>query len=540
MTADSAVLWTRTPGPASVQAELAANAAFSNPITPAAVQATKDHDFTVKVVADHLQPGTTYYYRFRAGSDVSPTGTFKTAYAPNQDAKVTMAFSGDADWKWKPYPLLKSLIKEKLDYFFFLGDLLYETTNLQGTTSVEDLDGYRFKYRENREPRANSASKMTPMLDLYRDFGMYSVFDNHETGYSAADKTAPPYNEGGAQAGGTFVNQTPGWRARVQAYSEYQPVQDDVVSGTGDSRSDKTPRFYQAIPWGANAELMILDDRSYRDARLAKSDDPAAKSCQRTMLGAPQLQWFEQELQGAKSRNVTWKIVVVSSPIQQLGTASQVGGDLDSGKSWAGGYVCERNKILKFIDDNSIDNVVFLTTDNHYTVINNLKYNSVPDDPSSPLKSARNAFEILTGPMGAGAGNPSGLKVDTKGLSIREADRRILDVWNGDTPDTSGQMHGLKQAGLDPIGLEASFPGLVKESIHATGVQPGVVQPLDFASFNTYSYAVLTLDKSAMTVQVKGLPYVADPAPLASDAAAEQEYESRDAQEILSFQVKPQ
>src|SRR5262249_24546908 len=110
----------------------------------------------LKTVATGLKAGTQYYFRFKSGSDVSSVGTFKTAYAADQNATVTMAFSGDADWKWKPYPTIAGLAKEKLDYFFFLGDLLYETRDIAGNIAVEDLNGYRFKYRENREPRANS------------------------------------------------------------------------------------------------------------------------------------------------------------------------------------------------------------------------------------------------------------------------------------------------------------------------------------------------------------------------------------------------
>ena len=539
MYSDSAVLWTRTPTATTVIPELALSEAFDNPVNLNAVQTNEANDFTVKVLATSLTPGTQYYYRFRAGSDISPVGTFKTAYAPDQNTKVTMAFTGDADWKWKPYPILNDLIKEKLDYFFFLGDLLYETTDLKGTTSVEDLAGYRFKYRENREPRPNSASQQVPMRDLYRLFGQYSVFDNHETGLSKADKNAPSYNEGGAQANGQFVNQSEGFKTRIQAYREYQPVRDERITGTGDARLDQTSKFYRAIPWGSNLETIIVDDRSYRDSRLASSDDPQAVSCSRTMLGNTQLKWLEDELLSAKQRKIVWKAVVISSPIQELGRASQIGADLDGGKSWAGDYNCERNKLLKFIDDNAVDNVVFLTTDNHYTVINNLKYNTVPEDPKSPLKAARNSFEILTGPLGASAGNPTGLKVDTKGLPIREADRKILAVWNGDTPNSDGQLKGLKQAGLDPIGLEADFPGLVADSVKATGVQPGTIEPLDFASFNTYGYAVLGFDQGSLSVQVKGFPIVSDPA-LLLNAGAEKEYESRQAQPILSFQVKAQ
>jgi alkaline phosphatase D len=117
LTSDSVVLWTRTPSAASVTAELAASDTFENLTALPAAPATAATDFTVKVVATGLQPGTQYYYRFKVGSTVSPAGSFKTPYATDQDAAVTFAFSGDADWKWKPYPLLNSLIQEKLDFF---------------------------------------------------------------------------------------------------------------------------------------------------------------------------------------------------------------------------------------------------------------------------------------------------------------------------------------------------------------------------------------------------------------------------------------
>jgi alkaline phosphatase D len=345
-TNDSVVLWTRTATVTSVIPELSLSAAFDSPMALPMVQSSEASDLTVKVVASGLKPGTKYYFRFKAGSDASPVGTFKTAYAADQSATVTMAFTGDADWKWKPYPVLASLAKENLDYYFFLGDLIYETTDISGKTAVEDLAGYRWKYRENREPRDNSASQAIPMKDLYAAFGQYSIFDNHETGLSKADKKAPSYNDGGVQVNGQFVNQSQGFKVRIQAYSEYQPVRDVANTGTGDPRTDQTAKFYRAIPWGATQELIILDDRTYRDARLANSDDPVAWSCNRSMLGAPQLKWAEDELVSAQQRHIVWKVVVISSPMQELGRASQIGGDLDGTKSWAGAYACERNKLL--------------------------------------------------------------------------------------------------------------------------------------------------------------------------------------------------
>lgn len=542
VSADSAVLWTRAAGPADVVFQVATDASFDPSTTLAPVHAAADRDFTVKTIVGGLKPGTQYYYRARAGADLSPVGLFKTAYAPDQDASVTFGFSGDTHWQWKPYPLLNSVVKERLDFFFFLGDLIYESTepNPNGSpAAVEDLAGYRYKYRQNREPRSNSASKMVPMLDLYRSFGQYSIFDNHELGLSLADKKAPPYLAGGAPNGSSFTNRSPGFHDRIEAYEEYQPVRETTVEGTGDPRTDGTGKFYNAVSWGANVDLITLDDRSYRDAPLP-TDNPGVTTCDRTMLGAAQLGWFEQELLGAKARKVPWKLVVISSPIQQLGTKGQLGGpEYDGPKSWPGGYVCERNKILKFIDDNAVDNVVFLTTDDHITVINNLSYNTVLDDRSSPLKPARNAFEILTGPLGASPGVPwSQLGVSPDGPP-HDLDRRTIGVWNGDIPGKNGAFHGLKQAGLHPIGLEANFPGLVASSVRAVGEPPGTVSPLDFANFESFGYAVVTADHSSLTVQVKGIPLVVDASRLA-DPSLEKEYEGQTVQELLSFQVRAQ
>jgi alkaline phosphatase D len=519
MRGDSAVLWTRTREAATLVPELSTTPGFEMPARLAPIQSRAETDFTARTVATDLRPGSRYYYRFRVGDAVSRVGTFRTPYAPEDHATVRMAFTGDADWKWKPYPLAASLAQENLDFFFFLGDVVYESQDYDGKSYANDLPGYRAKYRENREPHPNSASGVVPLRDLYAAFGQYSVFDNHELG------NAP---EGGARTSGRFVNRSAPFQAGVRAFAEYQPVRSAEVAGTGDARLDGTGRFYYALPWGANVELIVVDDRSYRDARIENTDDPQAASCSRTMLGLPQLAWLEQALAAAQRRGAVWKVVIISSPIQELGRASQVQWPLDSSKSWAGNYRCERSRLLKFIDDNAIDNVVFLTTDNHYTSINQLAYDTTPGDERSPRKHARNAFEIITGPMGAIAGSPLRGQVAIADPGTRGADSRIVTILND----------GMKRAGLDPIGLEADFPGLDAASVRIAGRPPGALDPVAFASYATYSYAVLTFDQSQVHVQLKSMPYVADPKVLRDDAAAERAYEARRPVEASSFVVR--
>jgi hypothetical protein len=142
----------------------------------------------------------------------------------------------------------------------------------------------------------------------------------------------------------------------------------------------------------------------------------------------------------------------------------------------------------------------------------------------------------MTGPLGAGTGTPPyGRKVDVAGLTRREADRKILAVWHGEAADEDGKRLGLK--GNDRIGLEAAFPGLDVAGIRGSGVM-GVGDPIAFASFRSFSYAVLTFDATRLLVEVKTMPSVPDPKRLESDPAALDEYESRTVEDTLSFSIR--
>jgi hypothetical protein len=211
-----------------------------------------------------------------------------------------------------------------------------------------------------------------------------------------------------------------------------------------------------------------------------------------------------------------------------------VGADLDGTKSWEGGYRVERDRLLKFVDDQAIDNVVFLTTDNHNTMINNLRYRATPEDPSSELVPARNAFEIITGPIGAGFGYPS-VKADLAGLSGRAAERRVTETLVGDAPNTDGELRGQRQGGVDPIGLEPSM-GLIPASVMAEGGPDGAPEPAAFASFNTFTYAVLAVQDSLLTVRIVGHPGAEFPTLL--DPTALAAYVNAPSHTILQFQVR--
>ena len=110
---------------------------------------------------------------------------------------------------------------------------------------------------------------------------------------------------------------------------------------------------------------------------------------------------------------------------------------------------------------------------------------------------ARNAFEILTGPLGASTGLP-GLKLPTLPTDQRTIDMMAVDLL----------VEAQRKGGWIHVGLEPTFPGLIADSVWSQGIAQGDVQPVDFATFNTFGYAVIHLTRQQLDVQVTGIPAV--------------------------------
>jgi alkaline phosphatase D len=388
VTATSAVLWTRAEGVDGVTAEISADASFSNARSlPATTSAARD--FTVKVKADGLTPGTRYAYRFRAGDAVSPAGSFVTAPAAGTSAPLHFVFSGDSDGSRKadgtpPYnnfEVLDAAAKEQPAFFLYFGDTIYADRPPVATT----LAGYRSKYRENRGYPA--------LTNILASASTYNTWDDHEV----VNDFAPPTVDSGELAAG------------LQAFREYLPIDD---SGGVDAP------MYRSFQWGSDADLILLDERSYRSAEATgpcsvdgrpdplpgaaapgasgvgsqgrmllglPADVPAGcldalSDPSRTLLGATQKQWLKDQL---TTSTATWKVIVNEVPIQQIIALPY--------DRWEG-YAADRREILSFIRDQHIRNVVFLTTDLHGNVFGPVRVDLF-DDPT-PV-----AYEAVVGPI---------------------------------------------------------------------------------------------------------------------------------------------
>jgi phosphodiesterase/alkaline phosphatase D-like protein len=539
----------------STDPALSSGVAFSGTTDPT-------HDYTIHLDAIGLQSGTTYYYRFvttDGTGTMSQEGTFKTAPAPTADVGVHLGFTGDADGLMRPYdatsnvtaPGVPSFAQQNFDYFVWLGDTIYETAS--GSTSAGNIspavpsssvpsnltDGgltamqqaYFAKYQQQLVP-VNTGSypglgDTSGLQGFFDSTGHYTLLDNHELGNKQLINGGAPEGLNGigvdatnpandVNTSGTYINQSAAFQALQQAYYDYQPLRSQTVSAPADPRSNGTAQMYFSQQWGANTAFFNLDDRSYRDIRMktpSGADDTGVRADNpgRTMLGQTELAWIEQGLLAAQANGTTWKFVALSSPIDQIGpiggsftinnsgdpNTTQPGftsSESDGGKSWMGGYRFERNELLKFIADNHIEHVVFMSTDDHQVRINELGYFTQFDQNGTPIQTSYTrvpgAFEIVVGPIGA-----TGPDTIT--------DHSIANI------QALAQNFASQQAamGIDPIGLDPNFPGLINVSREGDPNANANRSAFDFYSPDTFNYASISVDPTGhnLTITIDGL-----------------------------------
>jgi phosphodiesterase/alkaline phosphatase D-like protein len=382
VTSTSAILWARAPSAGQVQAEVATRGRVTLRRTLRATSAT---DLVVQWRVAGLRPGSTYAYRFRQGTAVSERGAFETAPSPAANATVRFAISGDADatpgTNGKPaynlFGVYGRMASERNDFNVNLGDTIYSDSEVGGAPVARTVVEKWGKYRLGLE--------LPPLRRLRASAGLFSHWDDHEF---VNDFSKPEHGEEIHRAG-------------VKAFRDYSPVTYSARLG-----------LYRTVRWGRHLELFFLDERSFRSAKaddvctgdlaptapqavrdafaslapglrnpvpagcLAALNDPG-----RTMLGASQYAAFTRAI---RASTATWKVIVNEVPIQQYYALPY--------DRWEG-YAAERERLLRFLQAN-VRNVVFLTTDTHANLVNEVRYRTLGAAPESS-----GMWEVVTGPV---------------------------------------------------------------------------------------------------------------------------------------------
>ena len=401
---DGVVLWTRlAPDPLNgggmpskkvpVQWQVATDEGFANVVREGATFARPELAHSVHVEVSGLKPASEYFYRFRAGSELSQVGKTKTAPAVGASvAEMNFAFVSCQQYEHGYFTAYRRMAEqEQLDLVVHLGDYIYEygpnqyvapggNVRAHSGPEIITLTDYRNRHAQYRTDADLQAA--------HAAFAWIVTWDDHEVENNYADDVP----EAGSQTPTTaaFLQRR---AAAYQAYYEHMPLRRASVPSGPDML------LYRRLVYGDLAGFNVLDTRQYRDDQAANdgTDPPNPESLDpaRTLTGEAQEKWLLDNLAASAT---TWNVLA-----QQVFFAQR---DFDTGDgqrfsmdAWDG-YVGSRDRISNFIRDNGVQNSVVLTGDVHNNWAADLKANY--DDPTSQtLGSEFIGTSITSGGNGA-------------------------------------------------------------------------------------------------------------------------------------------
>jgi len=359
------VLWTRlAPQPldgggmpmtnVDVQWELAADRTFRTVAQRGTAIARPELGHSVHVEVEGLQPGREYWYRFRAGDEISQVGRTKTAPAAGAAVdQLRFAVCGCSHYETGYFTAYRAIADEQFDFVFHTGDYIYEGRGHGG--------------RSPAAVREHSGQEIYTVVDYRNRYAQYKS-DPH---LLAAHASAPfvvswdDHEVDNDYAGDRDEHDTPSElfllrrAAAYQAYYETMPLRRRSVP-TGSSML-----LYRRLQFGGLVDLSVLDTRQYRSkqacgggskAACAEAIDPG-----RTMLGSEQEKWLFENLANARS---TWTVLGQQVPTfardaQKIDPATRFPMD-----KWDG-YVGARNRLYARLKETRAPNPVLLSGDVH-------------------------------------------------------------------------------------------------------------------------------------------------------------------------------
>jgi alkaline phosphatase D len=408
VTNDSVIIWSRVNKPSFMNVEFTNNTSFVNSKSES-ILVDQNTDFTGNIKLNNLTAATKYFYRVYFSSldnnitSSSIMGTFKTAHnLVMSNDSISFIVGGDIGGQtycreqYTGYSIFEKMMNLTPNFYIQNGDMIY---------ADDDCPKHRLDGRQNiagnffgiSDPQVNWNNK-TQVHDIYLKHWLYNRADHHlqnflknTSMYSQWDdhEVLDDFGAGWSYWNSETQNRT-GYENLVhegrKTFFNFSPIDRNITDPN---------RIYRSFQWGNELDLLILDARSDR----SRNDVTDTIENNKTMLGSEQLTWLKDKLLHS---NAIWKIVssdvpisiptgVNSSKFGRDGWANGISLDFSSKT----GFERELEKIMKFIDDNNIKNVVFVTTDVHFPII--LKYNRDMNGDGDSV----GVYEIISGPLSA-------------------------------------------------------------------------------------------------------------------------------------------
>ena len=431
---DGVVLWTRlAPDPLNgggmpdrevpVRWQVASDENFRRVVREGTEFARPELAHSVHADVEGLEPGREYFYRFKIGPEVSPVGRTKTA--PEVGASVSemnFVFASCQQYEHGYYTAYRGMSEEDLDLVVYLGDYIYEYGTYEdlapGGSARPHNGPHTFTLSEYRDRHAVYRSD-EDLQAAHAAFPWIVTWDDHEVqdNYAGTFPGPGPPSE-------AFVQRR---AAAYQAYYEHMPLRRSSVPWGPDAL------LYRRLSYGDLAEFNVLDTRQYRDDQAngdgtkppsTESDDP-----ERTLTGVEQERWL---LGGIAASEARWNVLAQQVFFARIDFQEGDGRQLQM-DAWDG-YPGSRGRILDFVAQRSVENLVVLTGNVHRNWANEL-LNDFNDPDSPPVGTEFVGTSITSG------GDGSDVHGDTAAIL---AENPHIKFFNGQrgyvrcrlTPDT--------------------------------------------------------------------------------------------------------
>ncbi len=385
VTSNRADILFRTDIPGTVKIEFSLFEDFSQSFfTTGTTTGSGDSELFGKLSLTNLTPDEIYFYRFIINEqpyDDGITRSFKTFPPEGSGDEFKFIFGSGQQERNDPESyvggIFPVLADEEAAFFIQQGDWTYpDTTDYYDPGNYFNLnydliiDSYKSKYASDY-----------PMVRLLSNTPVAYTYDDHDLSNNDCD--------------GTY----PGIPNSIKGYVNLFPSYPVVDSSDG---------IYQKFTYG-NSDIFLLDNRSKRSPNIEAFEfegdslyfEPLPGH---TILGEAQMNWLMEELLNSTAN---WKFISTGTPFNPgwraaIEWAVSAQGFLDSLLLPTTGYVTPQEialfsadkwsafpediiGLIKFVSDNQIENVIFLSGDTHTTGVDDGANSIFPELMASGL-----------------------------------------------------------------------------------------------------------------------------------------------------------
>jgi alkaline phosphatase D len=415
ITANRAIVWSRSDRPARMIVEYATTESFQNAqriIGPAAIEPA---DFTARVDLAGLSAGQKIFYRVQfqnlENSKVTSEPVIGSFLTPsNTKRDVSFVFGGDVcgqGWGINPdfggMRIYETMRKLQPDFFIHSGDTIYADGVIQAEVKLDD--GSVWKNVTTPEK-----SKVAETLDEFRGNHRYNLLDGNFRRFNAEVPTLAQWDDHEVRN-----NWYPG---QILDDPKYQVKSIDLLAARGKRafldylpirfNADDPERVFRAFSYGPLLDVLMLDERSYRGVNTPNRQ--SVQNDETVFFGSAQMNWIKQRLLTTKAK---WKVIASDMPIGIV--VGDSGGKYEAfanGNGPALGRELEVAELLRFIKRNRIKNLIWVTADVHYCAAHYY------DPAKAQFTDFTPFWEFVAGPLNAGTFGP-GQMDDTFGPQVK-------------------------------------------------------------------------------------------------------------------------